>query len=266
MTKLTTALRIVVVLLAIEVSSCARHSAPGGSVSTQELLLDLGNNITMKLILIPAGQFVMGSPEDEIGRSHDEGPQHDVEISNPFYMGIYEVTQEQYQEIMGNNPSDHKGARYPVEGVLWREAVEFCQKLSQRTGKKARLPTEAEWEYACRAGTHTAFNTGQTIDWHQANVEAPPWGKTKRVGRYKPNGWGLYDMHGNVWEWCQDRYGPYVDAEAVDPQGPSSGGGRVARGGYFGSLLNHCRSASREYMDPDLRLYSIGFRVVVDME
>ncbi|KPK83520.1 MAG: hypothetical protein AMJ81_08075 [Phycisphaerae bacterium SM23_33] len=253
-------------LLAIAAGPCGRQAPRPGSASTQELVLDLGNKIRMKLLLIPPGEFVMGSPEDEKGRSDDEGPQHEVTITNPFYMGIYEVTQEQYQQIMGTNPSDHKGPRNPVEGVLWCEAIEFCQKLSQKVGKTVRLPAEAEWEYACRAGSRTPFNTGQTIGWHQANVEAPPWGKTKRVGSFKPNGWGLYDMHGNAWEWCADRYGRYADAKVVNPKGASSGNGRVARGGYYGALLQHCRSASRAPTDPNFRLISIGFRVVVDLK
>ena len=211
---------------------------------------------------------MMGSPEDEKGRSDVESPQHEVVITKPFYMGIYEVTQEQYKQIMGKNPSDHQGPRYPVEGVLWCEAVEFCKKLSQMTGKTARLPTEAEWEYACRAGSTTPFNTGRTIGWHQANVEAPPWGKTKTVGKFKPNNWGLYDMHGNVWEWCHDWFSKdyYANSEKADPQGPAHGAFRVVRGGYYGRLLQHCRSACRDWIDPDLRLYSIGFRVVVELE
>jgi len=221
----------------------------------------------MKFVLIPKGRFLMGSSKDEKGRSAFEGPQHEVDISKAFYIGLYEVTQEQYEHIMGKNPSDHKGARNPVEGVLWREAVEFCRKFSEKTGKSARLPTEAEWEYACRAGSKSPFNTGETISTRQANVYAPPWGKTKAVGSYMPSDWGLYDMHGNVWEWCSDYYCPdyYANADETDPQGPVSGGARVVRGGYYGMLVKYCRSASRDWIDPDTRLFSTGFRVVVEV-
>lgn len=257
----------ILVLAAVALTSVGGcKSKEAGSGPT----LDLGNKVTMKLALIPAGKFMMGSPKDEKGRKDNEGPQHEVAITKPFHMGIYEVTQDQYKQIMGNNPSDFKRRRNPAENVLWDDAVEFCQKLSQKTGKTVRLPTEAEWEYACRAGSKTPYNTGETISTRQANLDNGPGRNTMAVGSFKPNDWGLYDMHGNVWEWCSDRFSEdyYANAEKTDPQGPApaSGGCRVVRGGYHASFPRSCRSARRDWMDPRSRLCSLGFRVVVDLE
>ncbi|MHC4982459.1 MAG: formylglycine-generating enzyme family protein [Planctomycetota bacterium] len=287
MMKSTITVGILATVLAIAAGSCGGPSSrpvksQAASAPTfqppRELALDLGNKVTMKLALIPAGKFMMGSPKDEKDRSDYEGPQHEVAITEPFYMGIYEVTQEQYKQVMGNNPSDHKRRRNPVERVSWDDAVEFCRKLSQKTGKTVRLPTEAEWEYACRAGSKTPFNTGETISRHQANCSSRFDGflgaladlgrYTKGVGRFKPNNWGLYDMHGNVWEWCSDRFKTdyYANAEKADPQGPASGNlFRVVRGGNYGSNREGCRSACRRWVDPDFRLISLGFRVAVDL-
>ncbi|HBK99620.1 MAG TPA: serine/threonine protein kinase, partial [Microcoleaceae bacterium UBA10368] len=172
---------------------------------------NLGSGAILDLISIPGGSFMMGSPSTETGRSNDEGPQHNVNIS-PFFMGKYEVTQKQYQAVMGNNPSNFKGAKHPVEQVTWDEAVEFCRKLTQKTGKSYRLPSEAEWEYACRARTTTPFYFGDTITPDLVNYNGNyPYGsapkglyreQTTDVGIFPPNAFGLYDMHGNVWEWC----------------------------------------------------------------
>ena len=160
-----------VCLLAGSIWYCAtgragRHGA--------DLTFDLGNGVKMPLVLIPAGKFTMGSPASEPGRSPDEGPQHQVTITEPFYMGIYTVTQDQYQQVMRTNPSDFKGGNNSVENVSWDDAMEFCKKLSQKTGKRVRLPTEAQWEYACRAGTTTAYNTGNTLKPGQADCDFPP--------------------------------------------------------------------------------------------
>jgi formylglycine-generating enzyme required for sulfatase activity len=197
-------------------------AAPATSPATQpagELTLDLGNKVTMKLALIPAGKFLMGSPADEQERFDDE-TQHEVTISRPFYMGVTEVTQEQYEAVMGNNPSRFKGDKNPVETVSWNDAMEFCKKLSARTNKTVRLPTEAQWEYACRAGTATPFHTGATISTDEANYDGNstygdgPKGedrlKTIAVASFKPNAFGLYDTHGNVWEWCPDWHADYA--------------------------------------------------------
>ncbi|MCY2926365.1 MAG: formylglycine-generating enzyme family protein, partial [Planctomycetota bacterium] len=214
-------------------SSKIDDSRPAGG-PPKELTLDLGNKVTMKLVLIPAGKFMMGSPETEKDRQPDEGPQHEVTISKPFYMGVYEVTQAQYEAVMGTNPSAFKGSENPVEQVSWDDAVEFCKALSAKTGKAVRLPTEPQWEYACRAGTKTRFGFGDD----DTDLRDYAWfsghslSKTHPVGEQEPNAWGLYDMHGNVWEWCSDYYADsYANAKTTDPQGPGSGTDRVLRGG-----------------------------------
>lgn len=237
--------------------------------------LNLDANVTMKLTLIPAGKFVMGSPDSEKERRTDEGLQHEVTISRPFYMGIFEVTQEQYESLVGNNPSNFKGPTNPVETVTWDDAVEFCKKLSAKTGKTVELPTEAQWEYSCRAGTTTPFNTGQTISSDQANynansaydngTEGEYRQKTTSVGNFKPNDWGLFDMHGNVMEWCSDWYGLYPQKKETDPQGPVSGQTRVLRGGSWYVAPVYCRSAYRSGYVPVGRGDVIGFRVVVEV-
>ncbi len=241
-----------------------------------DLTLDLGKGVTMKLVLIPAGTFTMGSPKTEKGRDNNEGPQREVTITKPFYMGIYEVTQEQHEVVMGKNPSKFKGPKKPVQQVSWDDATPFCKGLSKKTGKTVRLPTEAEWEYACRAGSKTAFCFGddeEQLDdyaWYRGFWRS----KTHPVGRKKPNAWGLYDMHGNVWEWCSDWYDPYANAKAVDPQGPDSRGFRVYRGGSCTSIATDCRAASRGRGTPDYRSIPddregywgyCGFRVVVEV-
>ena len=258
-----------------------------------DMALDLGGGVALKLVLIPAGKFMMGSPAGEPGRGGEEGPRHEVTITRPFYMGSYSVTQGQYERVMGSNPSYYKGVTNPVEMVSWDDAVEFCKKLSRKTGKKVRLPTEAEWEYACRAGTTSAFNTGDTLNPGQADcnfsVSSPnpgylakfmAWlrsflpageqakGGPKPVGSFGPNAWGLYDMHGNVWQWCADRYGEdyYANSPASDPAGPETGAGRVQRGGGWNNLPANCRSAVRNRSAPDYRFNGRGFRVAVDSE
>jgi len=214
---------------AVGLAAAALLAAPGCSSQAEppkELTLDLGGGVTMKLALIPAGKFMMGSPDSEEGHVDNEGPQHEVTLSKPFYMGVTEVTQAQYEAIMGANPSTFKGETNPVENVSCKDATEFCKKLSEKTRQAVRLPTEAEWEYACRAGSKTKFCFGDADEalgdyaWYHANSG----GTTHPVGQKKPNAWGLYDMHGNLWEWCSDWYAQnYADAKAVDPQGPASG-------------------------------------------
>ena len=258
-----------------------------------DLTLDLGNGVTMKLVLIPAGTFTMGSPPTELGRSPNEGPQHEVTISKPFYMGIYTVTQEQYEQVMGTNPSKYNGASKPVDNVSWDDATEFCRKLSQKTGKRVKLPTEAQWEYACRAGTTTAYNIGDTLSPSQANCNfgasnatpgywerftgwvrsflpagKEPQGGPKPVGIFKPNGFGLFDMHGNINQWCADWYGEdyYATSPPTDPAGPESGMKRVQRGGDWLCNPRICTSALRFEEVPDLRHHCFGFRVVLDSE
>ena len=264
------------------------------------------NSIGMKLAHIPAGEFPMGSTEGELRRilkiakvevSDDfdwaETPQRKVKITKAFYMGVYEVTQGEYEKVMGTNPSyfssggdgekDAKRmdtSRFPVERVSWEDAVEFCKKLSQRAAEKGRtyrLPTEAEWEYACRAGTKTITSFGDSLSSTQANFNGTlPFGSAKKgvylrrtckVGSYVPNAWGLHDMYGNVREFCSDWYGKnhYAEEYKSDPRGPSSGHERVSRGGSWIEPGISCRSAVRGTCTIDSRLDICGFRFVCEM-
>jgi len=308
--------------------------------------LDLGNGVSLELVLIPAGKFIMGTPEPEspwIGgailgtaglvvlllaaqvliravRQHrrpqfsllwlivvvlilgvaeyggfrawravqaarnfwqGESPAHAVTLTKAFYLGRFEVTQEQYAQVMGTNPSSFKGPNLPVEGMVsWDDAKDFCRKastilsrdrkgavgpLADARGSEFRLPTEAEWEFACRAGTTTAYYSGDTeadlgrAAWYGANCN----GTTHPVGQKEPNAWGLYDMHGNVWEWCEDWYEEYPIGAATDPKGPATGTARVLRGGSWSSNPAICRAAFRISGDPVSRINYVGFRVVV---
>jgi formylglycine-generating enzyme required for sulfatase activity len=237
------------------------------------------NAIGMTFVLIPAGSFQMGSPTDESKRGPDER-QHTVSITKPYYLQKTEVTQGQWKKIMGYNPSQFNncGEDCPVETVSWNEAREFIRKLNQ-TEKTAnyRLPTEAEWEFACRAGTTTPFNTGICITTDQANFNGKsllpncPLGeyrkRTIRTGTFVPNPWGLYDMHGNVWEWCQDWYGrEYPKDQVRDPKGHSYNAISVLRGGSWKNYARFIRSASRRWEIPDFRSSAIGFRVARDLK
>jgi formylglycine-generating enzyme required for sulfatase activity len=220
----------------------------------------LTSNISLEMVYIPGGTFAMGSPKGE-GRT-SEKPQHEVTVPS-FYMGKYPITQAQYQQVMSKNPSKFKGDDRPVEMVSWDDAVEFCQRLSKQTGKEYRLPSEAEWEYACRAGTTTAFHFGETITDKLANYNNNV-GKTTAVGKYPPNAFGLYDMHGNVWEWCQDNWHDNYKNAPTDGSAWLSriSNTKVLRGGSWSSSPSYCRSASRNDYNPDNRDYSLGLRVV----
>jgi formylglycine-generating enzyme required for sulfatase activity len=228
------------------------------------LILSLGKGVPMKLVLIRPGKFMMGSPDSEQGRGPKEGPQHEVTISKPFYMGVTEVTQAQYEVVMGTNPSRFQGPMNPVEKVSREDAMAFCRKLSEKTGKTVRLPTEAEWEYACRAGTKTRYSFGDSdrtlgdYAWYKGNSEDKP----HPVGRKKPNAWGLYDMHGNVWEWCAGWYGNYSGGASTDPQGLGSVGDIWFRGGSWDDNdTNALRCACRDFVDPVYRSgFLCGFR------
>ena len=233
------------------------------------------NTIGMEFVLIPAGQFMMGSPLHEPGRDLDERL-HRVTLTRPFYLQTTEVTQEQWQKVMRYNPSRFKncGNGCPVEMVSWNEVQDFISRLNQLEGTHAyRLPTEAEWEYACRAGTEMPFYTGTCISTDQANYNGKrampgcPAGenrdKTVPVRSFASNPWGLYEMHGNVWEWCQDRYQKkYPKEDVTDPMGPSSGVIKVLRGGSWYSRQHLIRSAHRRQDMPDYRSHTIGFRLV----
>jgi formylglycine-generating enzyme required for sulfatase activity len=249
------------------------------------------NSIGMKLAPIPAGKFLMGSPATEAERDAEEVP-HEVVMSRPFYLGVYEVTQGQYEKVMGKNPSffhrrNGGGPDHPVDQVRWPEAVQFCQKLSnlgaeRDAGRVYRLPTEAEWEYACRAGTTTPFHAGKSLASTQANfngnypydgaAEGPYLRRTAKVGSYAPNAWGLYDMHGNVGEWCSDWYDPeyYKRSPREDPKGPEKGAVPtgfgsdsflVVRGGFWLDEARACRSAYRYRLMPSDPYRWVGFRV-----
>jgi len=230
------------------------------------------NSIGMKLNLIPAGEFQMGSPEAEPYRCDDE-TQHLVKITKPFYLGVCEVTQQQYEQVMGARPwqgEDHvgEGADYPAVYVNHDDAVEFCRRLSKQEGLEYRLPTEAEWEYACRGGTTTAYSFGNDESklgqyaWHAKNAWFVDEKYAHRVGQKLPNRWGLYDMHGNAWEWCQDWYVPYGNEKVVsDPTGPAQGDVRGVRGGSFSYHSSKLRSANRYNNQPVNRYNDDGFRV-----
>ena len=242
------------------------------------LAVDLGQGIALDLVWCPPGSFMMGSPENELGRSDDE-LLHRVTLTKGFWIGKFPVTQGQWETLMGGNPSNFKavGKDAPVENVSWDDCQGFLAKLHPLAARavpnaQARLPTEAEWEYACRAGTGTALNSGKNLtsaEGECANMDAVGWyGKnsgtsTHPAGQKAPNAWGIFDMHGDVWEWCTDWYGAYSNGDATDPAGPSSGSGRVLRGGSWNRNARDCRSASRGDVVPGSRYIRFGFRVVV---
>ncbi|MBH8564896.1 SUMF1/EgtB/PvdO family nonheme iron enzyme [Nostoc sp. CENA67] len=236
---------------------------------------DLGNGVTLEMVKIPAGTFIMGSPQAEKERGSDEGPQHQVKVPE-FFMGKYPITQAQYQAIMGYNPSSFKGKKRPVKNVNWNGAAKFCEKLSQKTKRTYRLPSEAEWEYACRAGTTTPFYFGETITTDLVNYDgnytyaSAPKGQyrqqTTEVGIFPPNAFGLYDMHGQVSEWCQDRVMVYSNYEGAPTDGSAWFNGRYyfrqLRGGSFDSSPVACRASYRPHLAQDARNKGLGFRVV----
>ncbi len=241
----------------------------------------LAENIAITMIQIPAGEFQMGSPEQEADRQSDEGPQHQVKLRS-FFMGQTPVTQAQWQVVAGwptqqlelkDQPSIFQGANRPVEQVSWQEAVEFCRRLSVRTGREYSLPSEAQWEYACRAGTTTAFSFGETLTPELANYNgnnnyaSGPKGvyrqQTTSVQSFPANGWVLHDMHGNVREWCLDPWHGSYEGAPADGSAWTAGGGasKVLRGGSWGSLPGGCRSACRDGYHPGIRINVVGFRV-----
>ena len=226
---------------------------------------------------IPAGEFDMGSPESEKERVDDERLHH-VKLTQGFWLLETPVIQELYESVMKTNPSEFKGFDRPVENVSWDDAMKFCVELTKRLpeGLTASLPTESQWEYACRAGTKTAYSFGDSLNGDKANCDGNyPYGTTRKgkylrktspVKRYAPNAWGLYDMHGNVCEWCLDYYGEYPTGTVVDPKGPNSASYRVLRGGCWGSGARNCRSAYRYGLDPGIRFNSLGFRFLLSSD
>ncbi|MBP5285336.1 MAG: formylglycine-generating enzyme family protein [Kiritimatiellae bacterium] len=238
------------------------HSAQAPSVAhecgeTRTVVLPGG--ATMELVWCPPGKFAMGSPPDEIGRLDDE-PLHQVTITRGFWLGKYEVTQRQWESVMRNNHSRFKGKDNPVENISWHDCETFVHRINAVLGGAARFPTEAEWEYACRAGSSTPFSGGAEIDdmaWYDMNSD----NRTHEVGRNRPNAWGLYDMHGNVLEWCKDWFAPLSGAAAVDPEGPPSGSFKAIRGGCWFSYGSDCRCSYRLRREPSLRNCIFGFRL-----
>ena len=243
----------------------------------------------LEMVKIPAGTFTMGSPIDERGRDSDEGPLHDVTLRRAFYLGKCEVTQAQWEAVMGSNLSTEStvaqingtygvGDDYPVYYVSWDDCQTFVEKLNGTGQGTFRLPTEAEWEYACRAGMDTRYSFGDALECsdyesHCTLMDEHMWWRgnrsyggerdgSKEVGRKRPNPWGLFDMHGNVYELCSDWYGSYRSGSQTEPQGPTSGTYRIKRGGNWLFDARICRSAHRNYASPDARGENIGFRLL----
>ena len=279
-----------VALLAMAATACSKTAEPvepgktpqkssaGGKTEStpKELVVDLGGGVRMEMVLVPAGQFMMGDDKSEY---RWEKPVHKVNITMPFYLGKYEVTQEQWKAVMGNIrgrrfPLRSRGPKNPALGVSWNDCQAFLVKLNAKTGEhggKFVLPTEAQWEYACRAGSTSKFCFGDDADqlgeyaWYGKNSR----GKLHPVGEKKPNTFGLYDMHGNAWEWCADKYGSdyYAKSPTDDPRGPTPGTarpaswGRVFRGGGCRYPAAACRSATRSGYEPGPDSFFLGFRV-----
>ena len=253
------------------------------------VLKQLTNGAGMKMALIPAGTFKMGSPDGEPRREQDEGPVRDVEITRPFFLGVFEVTQEEFEKVTGRNPSHFKDLegvdtrRFPADGVSYAMAVEFCRALSEmpeekKAGRVYRLPTEAEWEYACRAGgsdlmpfyferpRRSASSARANFDGRHPYGGAAKGERLRRpvpVGSYPPNAFGLHDMHGNVWEWCADWYGIPTGVPEKDPRGPEKGMTRVMRGGSWFNGAEFCRAAYRHRMTPATRTNLFGLRIAL---
>jgi len=289
-------LRLASCLLAVIAANARPGSCAEPTRADAPVIRTITNSIDMKLARIPAGKFMMGSALSELERELEEVP-HEVVITRPFYLGVHEVTQGEFAAILGERERavfsrDNGGAEdHPMEDVYWKDVVDFCDKLTahpeeKKAGRLYRLPSEAEWEYACRAGTTTAFSLGDSISSTQANfngkysygtAERGPYiRKTAKVGSYPPNGFGLYDMHGNVSEWCADFYDKnyYRDSPLEDPLGPPLGVLStdydrfylVIRGGSWLDDARGCRSAYRYRAMPGNRYRLIGFRVVCEIE
>ncbi|MCU0546582.1 MAG: formylglycine-generating enzyme family protein [Oscillatoriaceae cyanobacterium Prado104] len=260
---------------AIAVDSSGREQSRTKSLA-RLFYEDLGNGIFLKMVGIPGNKFMMGWPTTEPNRRDYERPRHQVTVPT-FYAGKYAITQAEWQTVMGYNPSCFKGEKRPVENVSWEDAVNFCSKLSQKTGRKYRLPSEAEWEYACRAGTTTPFHFGETITTELGNFNGDkpyanaPQGinraQTTDVGTFPPNAFGLYDMHGNVFEWCSDVWHDTYQSAPTDGSSWKIGTDnyRVLRGGSWTHYAVACRSAIRIRGLASCRWTSVGFRVALSI-
>jgi len=252
----------------VQVERLGASVAAPGRKAGQEMTIDLGGSVKMVFVWIPPGTFDMGSPATESGRDVDEGPMRRVTLTRGFWIGKHEVTQEQYERVMGRNPSEFKRGRFPVETVNWTDARTFCKAMATRIQKLVRLPTEAEWEYACRAGTSTPHYLGTS----ESDLAKAAWyhrnsgGQTHTVGLKVANDWGLHDMLGNVWEWCEDWYGSYTGLTPTNPRGPASGPFHVKRGGCWTSAGKTCRAAFRHtqsHKTIDSRNSLTGLRLVL---
>jgi len=283
-------------LVAVSVLLCFRVAAADvESYSDIDLTLDHGdkdftNGIGMKLVRIPKGTFMMGATNDEQNAQPNEKPRHKVELTRDFFMGVHEVTQKQYEKVMGKNPSHFSknggGANvvnnlntddFPVDNVSWHDTQEFIKKLNALPEEKSRrrvyrLPTEAEWEYCCRTGADVkemfiSKKPVATLDPKQANYQGSGLNRTCKVGSYDANPFGLYDMHGNILEWCQDWFGEttYSDKDRKDPKGPKTGTYKIIRGGAWVYDQSACRAAYRNYTNPEQRGNFFGFRVACDV-
>ena len=257
----------VVLLLHGSVSADEAMSDVVASQGASTTLVDLGGGETLKLKWIAADIFEMGSPTWEPGRGSDER-RHLVTLTEGYWLGETEVTQAQWQAVMGSNPSYFKGSSLPVDKVNWHDAMKFCRKLTESERAASRLPegmvytlpTEAQWEYACRAGVMGAYaGSLKDMGWYSANSD----GKTHAVGQKLANAWGFYDMHGNVWEWCLDWSGDYPSGSVVDPRGARSGIGRVLRGGSWFNFASFCRVAYRGISGQGNRNFYSGFRLAL---
>lgn len=258
---------IVVLMLSFGFTSCEKDEPEVNKkydITTDGIFKELSYD---EMVYVEGGTFTMGATEEQ-GTSaprDNEYPTHQVTLSD-FYIGKYEVTQEQWEIVMGNNPSWFKGANNPVENVSWDDCLEFIEKLNQLTGLKFRLPTEAEWEYAARGGNkskgykYSGSNTIGDVAWYYNNSLS----ETHPVGTKAPNELGLYDMSGNVLEWCSDWYGSYSSSSQTNPMGPTSGSFRVGRGGSWNDIAQYCRVSLRDYNYPGYRYGNLGFRLVCD--
>ena len=288
-----------------ENSTGADKSSEANNKALPHYTVELAPEVTLELVLLKGGTFIMGSPESEIGRWKGQGEdQRKVVITRPFYIAVFETTQAQYEAVMKRNPSVRsRGPHLPVTDVSWQDAMDFCARLNLLTEKtrpanyKFTLPTEAQWEYACRARTTTSLNNGEDVQilgkhnspnlgllawyggncgqgyktryyyydisrWKEKQYEDSRYGGSHTVGEKKPNKWGIYDMHGNVGEWCYDYYGPYP-SRGQDSVGPKTGEKRVCRGGRWSFVPEKCRSAARNPEDPTKRFIAVGFRLAL---
>ena len=260
---------LLAMLVGLMMFGCGEEAKKEAVQEEASLAVKPGENFTipdlgLEMIWVKPGSFMMGSPKRLKNESH-----HQVTLTKGFYLGKHEVTQAQWERVMGSKPSRHKNADSPVEKVSWNDAVDFCKKLMVMEKKAGRvpqgmsyqLPTEAQWEYACRAGTNTMYSWGDTITKTNANYSDSGVKQTRAVGQYAANPWGFHDMHGNVWEWCADWYADYPSGSVTDPIGPASGSYRVLRGGSWHKAAPFLRSAQRIHEKPSGRGGTLGFRV-----